>query len=253
MSNALARHALVMRLTPGLLTFLIALLLCTTSKPASAQVTGHWDCRGITACADDMGAMIGDRNFATPKACDDWGAANSYRGSNLYTCTGGGGGGTHTLFVRGVSTSSALMQMGFLGGGVGAVGGSMAHHKNGESMIMEGTAAGIAGWGVMSMLANKSNRSAVGSLVVGTATGCAAGIAAGLYKDNDSKTVSTGVIADTAKVLKSAQIGCAAGFVSGGAMRALLNKLPAVRWLRRTSHPVSMINRGRNVGVLVAW
>jgi hypothetical protein len=147
----------------------------------------------------------------------------------------------------------ALFQAAVVGGGLGAAGGSMAEHKNGESMVVEGGLAGAALWGFISMSVNKSNWSRGSEIVLGTATGCAAGYAAGLYLDNESKTVATGAVEDPKKVQKDAAAGCAAGFVTGAILPSLFNKLPPVRWLHRTSRPASMINRGRAVGVRIAW
>lgn len=198
-----------------------------------------------------MGGMRGSRTFSTPEACEAWGQLNIPGG---YSCPGSGAGSGSTMRIGNVSAVTALFQMGILGGGLGAGGGSFAAHKNGESMTLEGALAGASAWGLMSMAANKSNRSAAGSVVVATATGCAGGNAAGLYLDNDAKGVSTTPIDDSEKkVTKYTAAGCAAGFVVGAALPALMNKLPPVRWLRRTGHKPSLIHAGDNLGVLIAW
>ena len=249
MRYAHARHAPVVRLTPVLMAFLIALLLCTTSTRASGQVTGSWNCGRSGQCATVMGAATGTRQFQTVDECHAWGQLNIPGG---YSCSGSGGSGTSVMSMH-VPAIVALFQSAIFGGGLGAAGGSMAKHENGEMMLVEGGLAGAALWGFISMSVNKSNWSRGSEIVMGTATGCAVGASLGVYLDNKAKTAPTGVVEDPRKVQEATGKGCAVGFVSGAVLKSLLNNLPPVRRLQRTSHPVSMINRNRVVGVRVAW
>lgn len=129
----------------------------------------------------------------------------------------------------------------------------MVQHKNGEPMLIESSLAGAALWGFISMSVNKSDWSRGSEMVVGTAVGCAAGYAGGLYLDNESKEVATGVVEDPKKLQEVTGAGCGAGFILGAALPSLFNKLPPLRRLRDSSRPVSMVNHGRNVGVRIAW
>lgn len=250
MRNAPAPRWIAVGLAPVIVFIAIVLLLCATPSKADAQVTGTWTCGSSTQCGTVMGAMTGFRTFSTLEECHAWGRLNIPGG---YSCEGSGTSNSG-IRIGNVSAFSALLQMGILGGGLGAGGGSMAKHKNGEDMTLEGGLAGAGFWGLMSMAANQSNRSFAGSVVVGTATGCAAGNAGGLYLDNDAKGTSTTPIDDSEKqVTKYTAAGCAAGFVAGAALPALMNKLPPVRWLRRSGRNPALINNGHKVGVLVLW
>ena len=234
---------------PVLMTFLIVLLLCTTSTRARAQVTGRWNCGSSSQCAIVMGSATGTRQFQTTDECHAWGQLNIPGG---YSCSESGGSGTSVMSMH-VPAIVALFQAAVLGGGLGAAGGSMVQHKNGESMVIEGGLAGAALWGFISMSVNKSEWSRGSEIVLGTATGCAAGYATASYLDNEAKTVATGTIEDPKKVQRDTGAGCAAGFVAGAILPSLFNKLPPVRWLRRKSPPVSIINRGQAVGARIAW
>lgn len=198
-----------------------------------------------------MGGMTGSRQFRTSDECHAWGQINIPGG---YSCSGGDGGNGGSVMSMHVPAVVALFQAAVLGGGLGAAGGSMASHPaTGESMVKEGGLAGAALWGFLSMSVNKTDWSRGSEIVVGTVVGCTAGLAGGLYQDNEAKTEATTEIQDSDKLAKTTEIGCASGFVAGAAMKSLLNRLPPIRRLKRTNHPVSVINYGRNVGVSIPW
>jgi len=251
MRSASVSHALAVRLMPGLISCIVVMLLCTTPTRADAQVTGTWNCGSSTQCGNVMGAMTGSRQFRTSDECHAWGQINIPGG---YSCSAGDGSGGNTMMSMHVPAAVALFQAAVLGGGLGAAGGSMAQHtETGESMVKEGGLAGAALWGFLSMSVNKSEWSRGSEIVVGTIVGCTGGLAAAVYKDNKAKTVASDAIEDPEQLKKTTGIGCASGFVAGAILPSLFNALPPVRWLRRTSHPVSMINHGRNVGVRIPW